>query len=184
MEWLLTSARHPSPDARHPGAAVLDAGCGTGRVAIELARRGYSVCGVDIDPSMLDQARRKAPGLDWRLGDLATVDLGWQFDVIVLAGNVMLFVGTGCEGPVLANLARHLAQGGLIVDGFQLRYGLDLEDYDRLAAQAGLALRARWATWDRQPWTPGVNYAVSVHYQLRGRRPRGTGPEARGERAT
>ncbi len=54
------------------GAAVLDAGCGTGRVAIELASRGYEVVGVDLDPAMLDLARAKAPELGWLQGDLAS----------------------------------------------------------------------------------------------------------------
>jgi SAM-dependent methyltransferase len=45
--------------------SVLDAGCGTGRVAIELFRRGLDVVGVDLDPSMLARARAKAPGLPW-----------------------------------------------------------------------------------------------------------------------
>ena len=39
-------------DSYGPGA-VLDAGCGTGRVAIELARRGHRVVGIDADPDML-----------------------------------------------------------------------------------------------------------------------------------
>ena len=46
------------------GTRVLDAGCGTGRVAIELARRGFSVVGVDADGGMLDAARAKAPESD------------------------------------------------------------------------------------------------------------------------
>src|SRR5688572_9839279 len=41
-----------------PGAAVLDAGCGTGRYAIELARRGYVVHGVDLSPDLIDVATR------------------------------------------------------------------------------------------------------------------------------
>ena len=36
---------------------MLDAGCGTGRVAIELAARGFSVVGMDLDEAMLDTAR-------------------------------------------------------------------------------------------------------------------------------
>ena len=47
-----------------PGARVLDAGCGTGRVAVELARRGYEVVGADNDVSMLQVARRSA-GVRW-----------------------------------------------------------------------------------------------------------------------
>lgn len=144
--------------------SVLDAGCGTGRVGRELARRGVDVGGVDIDPGMLDTARRKAPDVDWRLADLATVDLSRSFDVIVMAGNVMIFLTPGTEGDVIANLARHLPPSGLLVAGFQLQPGrLAIEDYDRFATNAGLKLAERWSTWDRDPWSAGGDYAVSVH---------------------
>jgi 2-polyprenyl-3-methyl-5-hydroxy-6-metoxy-1,4-benzoquinol methylase len=54
---------------------VLDAGCGTGRIARELARRGLAVVGVDLDDVMLATARRKAPDIEWHTADLATVDV-------------------------------------------------------------------------------------------------------------
>lgn len=155
-----------------PGQSVLDAGCGTGRVAIELARRGYEVAGADLDPSMLEVARRNAPQLEWYEGDLATITLTpaaglgtpRRFDTIVMAGNVMIFLAPGSEPAVLRNLAQHLAPGGALVAGFQLQPGtLSLHTYDQLALQAGLVLAERWATWDRQPWSPDSNYAVSVH---------------------
>ncbi len=150
-----------------PGA-VLDAGCGTGRVAIELARRGVAVVGVDIDDGMLGQARRKAPELEWVLGDLATVDAGGPFDVVVMAGNVMIFVAEGSESRVVANLARHLAPGGVLVAGFQLGGGYDLGAYDRDTIEAGLVLEGRWSTWDRDLWQPGHSYAVSLHRRAGG----------------
>ena len=143
--------------------SVLDAGCGTGRVAIELARRGIDVVGVDLDPGMLDVARSKAPDGSWVQGDLAGVDLGRTFDVVVMAGNVMIFLAPGTEAMVVANMAGHLAPGGALVAGFSLEPGrLDLATYDAHAAAAGLAPVERWATWDRQPFDGG-NYAVSVH---------------------
>ncbi len=49
---------------RYSPASVLDAGCGTGRVGIELAARGVEVVGVDLDEKMLNAARCKAPDLD------------------------------------------------------------------------------------------------------------------------
>jgi SAM-dependent methyltransferase len=144
-------------------ASVLDAGCGTGRVAVELARRGVDVVGADIDPSMLDVARGKDPGLTWVVADLAAVDLGRRFDVVVMAGNVMIFLEPGTEAAVVANLARHLHPGGALVAGFSLESGrLDLATYDAHTAAAGLALTERWATWDRRPFGGG-DYAVSVH---------------------
>lgn len=144
--------------------SVLDAGCGTGRVAIELARRGLHVVGVDLDAAMLKQARAKAPELVWIHGDVAEVGLGQRFNVVLLAGNVMIFLAPGTEAAVVANLASHLEPGGALVAGFQLTAGgVGVADYDRYAAEAGLELAGRWATWDRQPFVGG-SYAVSVHH--------------------
>jgi SAM-dependent methyltransferase len=146
---------------------VLDAGCGTGRVAIELARREMSVVGVDLDPAMLASARDKAPGLDWLEGDLASLELGRTFDAIVAAGNVMIFLTPGTEAAVVATLARHLAQSGRLIAGFSLGAGrLDLATYDALAAANGLTLVERWATWDKEPFSAAGDYAVSVHQRL------------------
>lgn len=181
--------------------AVLDAGCGTGRVAIELARRGVRVVGVDLDRSMLSLAQAKsvadAPvanqqvarqqGADhahtrtqerqspeWLLADLAELDLRddhgerRRFDVAVMAGNVMIFVQPGREGEVVTRIAEHLTPGGAMVAGFQLGPGrLSLAQYDRFAADVGLTLAERYATWERAPYAAGDyaagDYAVSVH---------------------
>jgi SAM-dependent methyltransferase len=144
--------------------SALDAGCGTGRVAIELSRRRIEVVGVDIDEGRLSVARETAPQLEWHLGDLATIDLDRRFDAIVMAGNVMIFLAPGTEGAVLANMARHLAPCGVLVTGFQLAMGyLELDDYDRLAREAGLTLRERWSSWQRDSFDGYSSYAVSVH---------------------
>ena len=149
---------------RFAPASVLDAGCGTGRIGRELARRDVEVVGVDIDAEMLGTARRTAPDVDWQLADLSTVDLGRDFDAIVMAGNVMIFLAPGTEGAVLANMARHLSSGGVLIAGFQLQPDrLTISRYDELAAVASLALAERWATWDCAPWVPSGEYAVSVH---------------------
>ena len=147
------------------GSRVLDAGCGTGRVAIELAARGFSVTGVDLDEAMLDAARAKAPELRWILADLseASAHLESEFDVVALPGNVMIFIARGTEAMVISELASLLVPGGLFVAGFQLTTGrLTLDHYDKDAAAAGLELVERWATWDREPFHGG-DYAVSVH---------------------
>lgn len=152
---------------RFAPASVLDAGCGTGRVGRELAGRDVEVVGVDIDAEMLGTAQRAAPDIDWHLADLATVGLGRRFDAIVMAGNVMIFVEPDTEGTVLANLARHLTPGGVLIAGFQLQPGrLTLSRYDELASAAGLTPAERWATWDCDPWVAGGDYAVSVHRQV------------------
>ena len=80
---------------------VLDAGCGTGRLAIELARRGVEVLGVDMDASMLATARARAPQVRFELADLAALALDRTFDIVVMAGNVPLFTPTGTEGALV-----------------------------------------------------------------------------------
>src|SRR5262249_603327 len=51
-----------------PGGDVLDAGCGSGRYAIELARRGYAVRGVDLSPDLIEVAQRAVRGSTGRVG--------------------------------------------------------------------------------------------------------------------
>ena len=143
--------------------SVLDAGCGTGRVAIELARRGVDVVGVDLDPPMIEAAREKASELDWVAADLRTVDLGRRFDVVAAPGNVMIFLAPGTESEVVANLAGHLEPQGALVAGFQLGGRYDLQHYDVDCEAVGLTLVERFATWECAPWVAGGDYAVSVH---------------------
>jgi SAM-dependent methyltransferase len=157
-----------------PGARVLDAGCGTGRVAIRLAELGRQVAGVDLDPAMLEVARAQAPDLTWLLGDLAALaDVLPEpatFDLVVAAGNVLPLLAPGTEDDVLAGLAAQLVPGGLLLAGFGLdpahlpipEAPLTLDAYDSCCARAGMERVGRWATWDRQPYDGG-GYAVSLH---------------------
>lgn len=158
-----------------PGGRVLDAGCGTGRVAIELARRGFDVVGTDLDASMLAVARERAPGVAWHHDDLASLDLPGEltaggFDVVVAAGNVVPLLAAGTEAEAVARMAGCLRPDGVLVAGFGLdaaHLPLDdatvtLDDYDRWCRAAGLALAQRWSTWDREPFAD-TGYAVSTH---------------------
>jgi SAM-dependent methyltransferase len=147
------------------GRRVLDAGCGTGRVAIELSRRGYAVVGMDADEQMLAAARAKAPEMCWLSGDLSELDAVTTelFDVVALAGNVMIFLEPGTERRVVAQVAARLAPGAVVVAGFSITRGrLPLATYDALTGEAGLTLAHRWSTWSREPYAGG-DYAVSVH---------------------
>lgn len=141
-----------------PGSRVLDAGCGTGRVASELARRGHLVTGVDNDVSMLAVARRD-PAVTWVEADLARLDLGRSFDLVVMAGNVIVFVEPGTEQAVVSRLARHLAPGGLLVSGWRTDR-MTLATYEELVT--GLEPVARHATWDADPWRSDADWCVAV----------------------
>jgi SAM-dependent methyltransferase len=146
----------------HP-KSVLDAGCGTGRVAIELARHGLEVVGVDVDDSMITEARRLNPEITWVQSDLATLALGRTFDAVVMAGNVPLFCPVERRSELVASCAAHLGDGGVLIAGFELGRGYELSDYDASCRVAGLALLDRWSTWDRQPFLKGSGYSASVH---------------------
>ncbi|CAN5443828.1 class I SAM-dependent methyltransferase [soil metagenome] len=157
------------------GARVLDAGCGTGRVAIRLAELGFEVVGVDVDDSMLAVAREQAPDATWLRGDLADLPdallAGLAFDLVVLAGNVVPLLAQGTLPAAVRRLAEPLAPGGLLVAGF----GLDaahlprgcpvtpVEEYDAAATAAGLERVDRFSTWDAAPFDATAGYAVSVH---------------------
>jgi len=69
------------------GARVLDLACGTGRHSIELARRGFSVLGVDIAPDLLEVADKDAaeePGdVSFLEADLRKLDFDEEFDVVL-----------------------------------------------------------------------------------------------------
>jgi SAM-dependent methyltransferase len=156
------------------GSRVLDAGCGTGRVAIRLAELGYDVTGTDVDRSMLAVARERGPALRWVEADLSSLDLlaGGDpvYDLVVLAGNVVPLVAPGTESAAVARAAAHQRPGGLLVVGFGLDRAhlppsaalVSLPEYDEWCAAAGLELVRRLATWDGQPYDGG-GYAVSIH---------------------
>jgi SAM-dependent methyltransferase len=144
-------------------SSVLDAGCGTGRVAIELARRGVAVLGVDVDPDMIAAGRAKAPQLEWIEADLVELDRRERFDVVALAGNVVPYVPAAQRAAAVAACARHVVPGGRLVAGFQLQAGWPRpEEYDAWCAAGGLEPEERFATWDRAPYEGG-DYVVAVH---------------------
>ena len=70
------------------GSRLLDAGCGTGALAVEAARRGAAVVAIDLSPTLVDLARERAPrdlgagSIDFRSGDMLDPALG-EFDHVV-----------------------------------------------------------------------------------------------------
>jgi SAM-dependent methyltransferase len=155
-----------------PPARILDAGCGTGRVATQLTSLGYHCVGVDADAAMIAVARERDPATVWVQQDVSRLQLRTQaFDLAVLAGNVIPLLAPGTLLSAIERIAAHVQPGGLVVAGF----GLDtahlppgtpvtpLADYDRACTVAGLSFLRRHSTWDRQPWRPDSTYVVSIH---------------------
>ena len=74
-------------------AEILELCCGTGRLTIPIAKDGYSICGVDYTPSMLEQAKMKAIEaelvIDFIEADIRMLDLQEKFDLIFIPFNSM-----------------------------------------------------------------------------------------------
>jgi SAM-dependent methyltransferase len=146
---------------------ILDAGCGTGRLAVEAVRRGHRATGVDLDPDMIERARVKNAQIEWICADLASVRVGRLFDVAVMAGNVPLYCLPGAQTAIIANLVAHLAPDGVLICGFGIEKGKDAyspDDMRRDSCTAGCDLVDQYANWDGDPSDPtGTNtYAVMV----------------------
>ncbi|QWF22618.1 class I SAM-dependent methyltransferase [Nocardioides sp. LMS-CY] len=162
-------------DLLPPPARVLDAGCGTGRVAVRLAELGYDVVGVDVDASMLEVARAEAPQLDWRLGDLATFDLGATFDVVLVAGNTIPLLEPGTLLDACERLGAHLTPGGVVVCGYGLDAAhlpgdcppTDLAEVDAAFGVLGLDAVMRYGTWGGDAFDPVAGYAITLYAEPR-----------------
>lgn len=156
-------------DAMVPrGARVLDAGAGPGRVGGELARRGHTVVGVDVDPVLIDAARADHPEATWLVGDVCEMDLRGQhgvdegFDVVVCAGNVMTFLAEGTHAAALARMGAHLRDGGRVVVGFGTARGYEVRDFLADVRTAGLVPDLLLATWDVRPYEADSDFLVAV----------------------
>ncbi|HKZ83390.1 MAG TPA: class I SAM-dependent methyltransferase [Anaerolineae bacterium] len=108
--------------AERVGSHVLELGCGTGRVAIPLARDGCSVTGIDVAEAMLAIARGKVERADLAdrvkllQADMRRFDLGARFDLAIVPINTFMHNATlDDQLDTLSCLRRHLAPHGLLV---------------------------------------------------------------------
>lgn len=102
-----------------PVRSVLDVGCGTGIHSFELARRGYSVLGVDVSREMVEKAREKSRGLQnasFVQADIRSFSAGRRFDAaIAMYGVMSYFVDDDDLLSALKAIRAHLNTGGLFV---------------------------------------------------------------------
>jgi SAM-dependent methyltransferase len=101
-----------------PGATLLDAGCGTGRYAGELARRGYAVEGVDRSSELIETARQSVRGhgnsVSFRVGDLLALPAE-RYHGILCRGVLNDFVNDDARLSVFAAFAGALRRPGVLI---------------------------------------------------------------------
>jgi cyclopropane fatty-acyl-phospholipid synthase-like methyltransferase len=95
-----------------PGMSVLDVPCGNGRHALELARRGVRLTGVDLSSGFLDEARRNAPDVEWVRSDMRELPWTARFDAAYCFGNSFGYFDYDNCRRFLDALARALKPGG------------------------------------------------------------------------
>jgi SAM-dependent methyltransferase len=100
-----------------PGAAVLDAGCGTGRYSIELARRGYAVHGIDASEALIDVATEsngQSPAASFTVVDiLAPADR--RYDAVLCRGVLNDIVDDGGRDAAFDRFAEALGSGSVLI---------------------------------------------------------------------
>jgi len=110
--------------AREQGSPVLELAGGTGRVALELARAGFEVVGLEISEAMLEVARKKTQELPedasknvtWVQGDMRDFDLGRTFPLVIIPYRSFQHLETRADQErCLECVARHLESGGRFV---------------------------------------------------------------------
>jgi SAM-dependent methyltransferase len=104
-----------------PGTRVLDVGCGVGRWSRLLAARGARVTGIDLSPTMIGEARRRAlaQGLGsacrFLVADVATLAAGEKFDLVLSVTVLQHILDPAALRSSLERMTQHLAAGGMLV---------------------------------------------------------------------
>ena len=101
---------------------ILSLGCGTGTYEIELARRGYTITGVDLSADMLDKARAKisGAGLEDKIelieGDIRSIELEGRYDAVLMMFNIAGYLHAPADlTAVVRNIGKHVESGSLFI---------------------------------------------------------------------
>lgn len=111
MPWLRSVA----------GLRVLDVGCGVGRWSRRLAKRGAHVTGIDLSPTMIEEARRRAAEervsarCRFETQDLSELDAGDRFDLVLGVTVLQHILEPAALEAAVRRMAEHLAPGGRMV---------------------------------------------------------------------
>lgn len=97
------------------GGRLLDVACGTGH-HLQYLKEHFDVEGLDLDPELLDIARRRNPGVTFYHGDMIDFDLGHSFEVITCLFSSIGYVKTQEKlNKAIHTMAQHLDPGGILL---------------------------------------------------------------------
>ena len=97
-----------------------DIGCGPGHVARYLHEQGLNVCGIDLSPTMVERARRLAPGVDFRQGDMMALDAPDGAWAGIVAFYSIIHIPANDVARALGELRRVLRPGGILLLAFHI----------------------------------------------------------------
>ncbi len=162
FDWFLTLVAG--------AGSVLDLGCGTGIFSAALAARGAEVVGVDPAAAMLQIARARPEPVVWLEAPAQGLDLGRQFEAVVLTGHAFQTLLTAEDrAAVLATIARHLAPGGRFFFDSRNPAAREWQEWTSEATRAvqphpDFGLVERWNSAEETD-LPGV-IEYQTHYRL------------------
>jgi len=101
---------------------ILDLGCGTGRIAIPLARAGHSVDGIDLSKEMLNLARTKLDrepeevqlSVSLTQGDMTDFDFEQRYDLVLISQNTLHEHARKQVYKIFRLIQKHLAPSGIL----------------------------------------------------------------------
>ena len=160
---------------------VCELGCGPGHVARYLHDRGVNIFGLDLSPGMLEQARKLNPGIEFREGNMLSLDVPDSFWAAAIAFYSIVHIPKADIPQVFRETSRVLKPGGLFFLAFHLgdevlreeelwghKISLDLVMFQRKEVETHLTNTgfSILDSLERDPYAPEVEYQSRRGYIL------------------
>lgn len=150
------------------GQTVLDVGCGYGRHAVELAKRGFLVTGIDLAPKQIDAAVRRGDdmGVDIRfiLGDAREMEFREKFEIVLSLFLTFGFFDEEADNQkMLSRMADALQPGGMLLMDLWNREKMirDFSPYLVEERPDGIRIEKRW---EFDAWNGRLNWVNEVTF--------------------
>ena len=126
-----------------PALSVLDLGCGTGTLTVQLAANGRRVVGAESSPEMIERARAQYPGIDFRVCDALALPFDGEFGAVF---SNAVFHWIGDHDALLQNIRRALKPGGLLICEFGAEGNVQTisDAFAWACAEQGLTVHSRF----------------------------------------